>query len=600
MIPAWQALHSTTAPVRHPRSCQPGARTFALALAAQLACGTLGLLAQSPDSSAAAACTADPLESLAQKYAPVYHFAPGERYFPTIPFFTAFDSRNNSELGVDSATDFEDQEEVYPARGEGQAWGPWRALDSAYQGLIRSGEAHRRGVVFYRVQAFGQDTVRLPWPIRIVEGTRTEGEVLWEILRSDDQLWKRNGLATTHARLRAPLQFWSIEYYSYYVKDTGLQGHPLDIEKVFVFVPQDPADAREFRVVVGEGHSRTTPNNVLVLAGPQSPVLERPHILVELGGHSSAPDLPPFGDFAPGYDANFHIDFLWGTRDVQSIAGRGYWGGYKPWLTIPRDTTVAVRLSPTDVLIDPTDSLSSHYGLLPVSLLQCTYSAAARGDTAEARNRVQYIGAQLRAAWGIPSASSDTLRATDSALARLSYWNRPLTKKAVQIWEHERYTQSPVEIFKRHLYFDRSKEALRVGIAVDAIQGVRARAGLAFGLAPILKIPGLFEFELSSAGKWRLPTPGLTYSRDYYRFLTWYIGASLDCYTACTKRELAEYSLNGGIILLPRALIHDRSNTLTLTLSYFDARVGARAPVDGISLQPATMEFQLRFRPERH
>jgi hypothetical protein len=131
--------------------------------------------------------------------------------------------------------------------------------------------------------------------------------------------------------LQLELQEWKvIEYWFYYVRDRGLVGHPLDIEFAFVFVPNDPDMACEMRMIVGAGHTERVPNNVLVLNN--EPILGRANlarrdsltgVIVELGGHSSAPDVPPHGEFMLGVDVNWQTPKTWGTRDVQSLAQMG-------------------------------------------------------------------------------------------------------------------------------------------------------------------------------------------------------------------------------------------------------------------------------------
>jgi hypothetical protein len=139
-----------------------------------------------------------------------------------------------------------------------------------------------------------------------------------------------------------------IQYFVYYLQDWGLMGHSEDIEYAFVFIPEEAEAAKSFRVIVGAGHDPPAPNNVLVLTDREAftPRHNHPNILVELGGHSSAPDMPPFGQFSAGLDVNWHIDDLWGTRDEQATAGRSFSGRYEGTMTYPRDAEDAVTLFP--------------------------------------------------------------------------------------------------------------------------------------------------------------------------------------------------------------------------------------------------------------
>ena len=116
-----------------------------------------------------------------------------------------------------------------------------------------------------------------------------------------------------------------------------------------MFVPKSPTAAKSFRVVVGASHDPPAGNNVLVLIRPEAEKerLRHQNILVELGGHSSAPDVPPFGQFSAGLDVNWHIGDLWGTRDAQATAGLSYSGRYEGAMTYPRDQQDAVTLFPS-------------------------------------------------------------------------------------------------------------------------------------------------------------------------------------------------------------------------------------------------------------
>jgi hypothetical protein len=57
---------------------------------------------------------ADPSYEKALEYAPILWFADREEYFPTLPFFSAFDSVNNNRSNSDSLKDFSDFDEIAP------------------------------------------------------------------------------------------------------------------------------------------------------------------------------------------------------------------------------------------------------------------------------------------------------------------------------------------------------------------------------------------------------------------------------------------------------------------------------------------------------
>ncbi len=180
-------------------------------------------------------------------------------------------------------------------------------------------------------------------------------------LNNDEQFWHRleQDYKDYFAKTRAGLTVF--EYYFYYVYDKGLGHHPQDIERVFVYVP----DSANFRVIAAAGHSNLTPNNVLFYKTDEVPEQYKSHlhILVELGGHSNAPDLKGNGLFEPGVDANWHIENLWGTRDMQARAGSGALGQYASWMTFPRD--LSGKVFPPDPALENVRP-EFCYRLLPV------------------------------------------------------------------------------------------------------------------------------------------------------------------------------------------------------------------------------------------
>ncbi len=294
---------------------------------------------------------------LARTYAPIYRFAPTERYFPTMPFYPAF---------LDTArkiVSFSDSLKL-PLVSEVRA-----AYDRALDRTARPYELRLPvPVVFYRVCDFSEPVDSGTVADSAALQPRWSGKAwhLWDYLRSDEQAWYRFGLdklrtsdtslvstwapvsPTAASLIRGINRFRVIQYFVYYVQDWGLAGHSEDIEYTFVFIPADTSAAKSFRVIVGAGHDPPAPNNVLVLAGREASKrrLYHPNILVELGGHSSAPDMPPFGQFSAGLDVNWHIDDLWGTRDAQATAGLSFSGRYQGTMTYPRDAEDAVTLFP--------------------------------------------------------------------------------------------------------------------------------------------------------------------------------------------------------------------------------------------------------------
>jgi len=281
--------------------------------------------------SSACVCYADDKTNFRQysyfealKYAPILWFANEEKYFPTLPFFSAFDGVNNDSghVNSDTARDFADPDEIAPidSASNDLSKASWDKLRNWYDALDRPSKK-RLVTVFYRIR-------------------HTEANKVRDIFISDEQYWRRLGKklkadSTLKQFLNSDNLITVYEYYFYYVRDEGLQGHPQDIERVFIFVPKHPSIT--FRIAVGAGHTDAVPNNVLVYNMKGEPGVskenqEHLNILVELGGHSNAPDLRGNGLFDPVVDANWHPEYLWGTRDVQAIVGGGATGNYETWI----------------------------------------------------------------------------------------------------------------------------------------------------------------------------------------------------------------------------------------------------------------------------
>ncbi len=273
--------------------------------------------------------------ALARRYAPVLRFAPAEPYFPTIPFFYAFDGVDNNSNDL---VDFADLDEIAAFNPGDTTLPSWADPRRAIRRGTQPEHARRR-----HAGGTGAGGV-LPGP----DPDRESGGP-YEPASS-----RRTSSSWDHAEktqigsldvLNKP--FKVIEYWFYYTRDRGLVGHPQDIEFTFVFVPADPVLACVARIVAGAGHTSWVPNNVLLLSNELvlgnvdlGEVDTLTGILTELGGHSSAPDVPPYGQFRLGVDVNWQATKAWGVRDIQALARMGYGGAYQTDMTLSRDTTL--------------------------------------------------------------------------------------------------------------------------------------------------------------------------------------------------------------------------------------------------------------------
>ena len=434
-----------------------GRRTWTLTLAALIVAASAPTLARAQDHCSAATDMSD--AALAARYAPVTRFAPSEPNFPTVPFFYAMDGVDNDG---DGAIDFDDPDEIVSYL-PGDTLPSWQILSDWYdEELSRlSPDPHNRTpvaplpAVHYRVKTLTED----------------EQDAMRRFLKQDIMMWSRATRSDVSKYDLMSKPFNVIEYYSYYVRDKGLVGHPQDIEFVFVFVPADPADACQARVIVGAGHTDRVPNNVLVLTNNLVLGLEDlarqdtlTGVLSELGGHSSSADVAPYGRFRLGVDVNWQANKTWGTRDVQSLAQMGYGGAYRPDMTLPRGPEhFSVTLWPAGAQYD----YGQDYALIPVSLFEELYDvldtvAAGQTSAAEAVDTVKRLLDDIAAVMGVDRfVGVENLDA--AAVERMTGWTKPMiappgreggvipTSRG-QIWEHSVYQGEASVIFKSHLF----------------------------------------------------------------------------------------------------------------------------------------------------
>jgi hypothetical protein len=541
-----------------------------------------GWVGSQASDTACADAEADAAQELAHQFAPLLEFGPGERYFPTIPFFTAF--RGRGLWGPSTAA---------PGGAAGRV--SWDSLDLAYRDEVfrQPGAADsvspvkpRRAAVFYRV--------------RCLEGD--DNRRLWLFLKNDPQAWRRLGLDALYRAGLRDAQFTAVEYFLYYVRDVGLDGHAHDTERILVFIPRDPLPARRddmspaqtqqvfhlrdsLRVIVGTGHSPTTPNNVLVLVGADAAALWFPHALVELGGHSSAPDRDADAEFHPGADINWNLTGpIWGTRDVQAVSGLGYFGAYKEWMTLPRRPGTAVVAEPHFADDQPLEQQEhrrkmaevkeqrqeqlgrrlapehpgnrADYALLPVAPFERLAALARVRDSAGSppdsivRQAIRLvreeIAPRLRHDWEFePWPDDPTVVAR--ALGAIRLWSRPLHSSVKQghtsIWRHPEFHASPVATLKAHLFrptlgaIETPLDAARLlvgGIGTDLGRGVRnLQVGMVVPVfLNLAAIPGVLEIAVGAnqregAGGLEHRNKGsvsLVYDRHYKQTASYFFG----------------------------------------------------------------------------
>jgi hypothetical protein len=599
---------------------------------------------------------------LAKRYAPILKFAPGEGYFPSLPFFPAFDEVDN---GTGAAPPLADLDRIATLSGPR---GSWVALDTMYRRRTQELTAPSAGAVMYRVRGLSEH----------------ETGTLWTFLKNDPQAWPRLGAEEYFNNGLKDACFLVVEYYFYYIKDAGLQGHENDMERVSVFLPRidglkerlqrrrrEPAYAGEtdslkavkdaalatalttgFAIVAGSGHSTTTPNNVLVVTGQTARNLTPPAVLVERGGHASAPNMPPYSEFNLGLDVNWNLnDYVWGTRDLQAISGRGFLGDYHSEMTLPRDpaTSVTLAFNTSQARVDtiqmeqaaryapeaaeePGSNLSARYALIDAELLHRLFAAAdsfrrASPDQKEIyRTRVvAIVDDTIRPAlpWrfrGLDSLPDSAV--VDSAIQRMATWNRSMAnhkgkplRHDHRVWVAGFYTSGPTLILKRSLY----RPALKaVRNSADLAALVSPGVGLVPGrtalinanvLLPVfgrvVSVPGVAELELAarfrrrSDGAGRNLLLGFLYDRHYKSAISWYARLSYLKDRALIQRIAGARDLDfgGGLSLMPLFPFVDNLQRFGLAglAQKLRVRLGVQIDVRDWVPDATTLQWQFLF-----
>jgi hypothetical protein len=577
---------------------------------------------------------------MARRYAPVLSFGPGERYFPTIPFFPAFD-------GIGRPSNFSDTAKVSAALTEtGEV--SWSELDKAYQARI---DTLHRQIAVYQPKASA-----VFYRVRCLEGRQPKQ--LWGFLRNDNVALKRTGLNRLYEGGLKDAEFAVVEYYLYYIRDAGLQGHPHDIERIFVFVPRlgnsfaaERTESLEghLRIVVGTGHSTTTPNNILVLVNEQVETLRNPAFLIELGGHSSAPDLDRDNYFQPGLDINWNLSTtIWGTRDIQAVAASRFLGDYQAVMAFPRGPCTATLLVPRG--LSPTAISASQrkqesgsddfcervnqarvefrpveYALLPVIHFEHLNQQAERIRNArngadssaivqDTRETVQAIrGLLAGTTWGFAGFRDSSDAAVLGALRAVHRWGSVTKPAGTRIWGHNDYSGSPIRVFKRRIYRPTARGLQNVGDYVSLFypsyrfasgQGVRElHAGVVLPALALVAIPGVLELQAGRAwndrvfsGESRLSWSVL-FERQYRSLLSWYV-RPLDFVSRRTELEgladgkHSEFAAAAGFSLMPFYSIPDLNPVTHFLSNRLRIRAGVR--VDIADWRPNGSRFEIQ------
>jgi hypothetical protein len=469
-----------------------------------------------------------PARDWATRFAPILRFADAEAYYPSVPFFAAMDGEDN--VGTESPIDMSDPEEIAP--GLASTGGVvWEELDTMYRGSTRE-EPITAGMTAQVLPPTEAAAANPAVKAQVSERQRRlnatsvgyrvctlddgETDAVWRFLRSDEQAWRRfRSFDLAEAGLRESSKFLVVEYYLYYVNDAGLAGHPNDTEGVTVFQLLDQRQSGDAQwrgepiIIVGQGHSSLTPNNVSVIMpgdqlglawvqGFRKPTIEGstgrgtledgfPNILVEFGGHSSSPDLRPYGAFTAGVDINWHLDDVWGVRDIQAVGGTGFGGEYRFGMQFPRSPSAPVAVPVEDgCKVYREDRSCGSYALVHIGDLQRLVEAAAASEISNQEFRA-FVDSTFKGRFknfnGFGADASDaTVTAARRAFGRwmekVSLHGKPVDPWRYQPWRWKSAKSLSTDQFKQNLF---RPAATGIGSFLDFVRlltyGVRWETG---------------------------------------------------------------------------------------------------------------------------
>ena len=139
-----------------------------------------------------------------------------------------------------------------------------------------------------------------------------------------------------------------IEYYCYYPNESGVGGHPHDIESVSlqIQIHKDLSCTEhqyviEVKRIIARAHGLYWFENALNV--DEQTVLPI-SILVEEGKHANCTDKNADGIYTPGFDVTEKVNDAWGVRDIIST-GKLFTGGFQGWMAKER--------TPKSILLPP-------------------------------------------------------------------------------------------------------------------------------------------------------------------------------------------------------------------------------------------------------
>ena len=151
------------------------------------------------------------------------------------------------------------------------------------------------------------------------------------------------------ARFFEKVESFILKYFFYYREDSGVGGHPHDLEAAEFEIYLDQVDdGYQVRLssVTALAHGSRWYSNILDIQPDTTYPLA---LFVEEGKHATAPDRNGDGHYTPGYDVNRRINDAWGVRDTLG-SGVLLTAAYSSAMTKPREYDYRLLPPETDLL----------------------------------------------------------------------------------------------------------------------------------------------------------------------------------------------------------------------------------------------------------
>jgi len=200
----------------------------------------------------------------------------------------------------------------------------------------------------------GEGKIHLPVRLPYDKGSETQPSVYYKVKRlyttnSTSKLDEYSFVSDNNKEIDLSLiSALEIEYYIYYASESGLNGHPHDLESVAMQLKVyqnstclDERYAVETKRIIARAHGVYWFENAVNV--DDQTVLPM-SILVEEGKHANCTDKNADGVYTPGFDVTEKVNDAWGVRDIIS-SGRLYTGGFQGWMAKVR-TANSILLPP--------------------------------------------------------------------------------------------------------------------------------------------------------------------------------------------------------------------------------------------------------------